>query len=268
MESDREADQPLLVHESLERHLAHQVLLRDPRRDPLPHRPIARHRGAERKAAPLQRPERAHEGLGVVDRLELARPEDPDRPTLSPVMRSRERRDVHAPGAGPHPAGRGAEGHRGRGQDPGVHVHQRGAPEHPARARAMEGRAMGVDQEIRAPAREHPGSRARERREEAVVREEVRDRDVGPERARLLAHGRKCAQVAERRHGVRAPDHALRDLRRGASVRGEETELVPAVAQRARPPARVDRGSVREEEDAQRGASPGDSGGPSFSARR
>ena len=118
----------------------------------------------------------------------------------------------------------------------------------------MKGRAMRVDQNVRAPAGDHPGSCTRERCEEAVIREEVRDRDVGPERARLLAHGGKRAQVAERRHRVRAPDDALGNLRGGASVRGEKTEIVPAVAQRAGPSARVDRGPVREKEDAHRDA--------------
>ncbi len=39
-------------------------------------------------------------------------------------------------------------------------------------------------------------------------------------------------------------------------MRGEQSEIVPAVPKRARPSARVDGGPVREEEDAHRGSYP------------
>ena len=87
------------------------------------------------KPPPLGHPERADEGLGVVDRLELSRPEHARFGSCVPMLvpGRRERLHVHAPRARPEALRPGAEGHGRFRQNRGIHVDQRSATEHEPR---------------------------------------------------------------------------------------------------------------------------------------
>src|SRR5439155_11853832 len=217
--------------------------------------------------------ERAHEGRGVVERLELAWPEAAGRPgpgaTRGPGFLWLERADVDAPRALPDLLGLGTQAQRRFFEIPGIDVDQLRAAERPARPSAMKWRARGVPEQIGAPADEHPRGGPRQGGEEAVARQEVRDGHVGTERAKFLPDRLAGARVAERRDRQGPTDdargHAGRHLRFG---RRQQTKLVTALPKPLRPAPRVHRRGVREEENPHRRPRSEVAGGGRFGAPR